>query len=64
MLSCGTMGLRDGGTAGLRDNETAEKHRRSQPFPGILCRARLCEAAWRESGADTTLGEFGSDGLY
>ena len=54
----------DDETTRQRDNETTEKHSRSQAFSGILSRARQCEASWRQSGADTTLGEFGSDGLY
>ena len=52
----GTTGQRDNGTTGQRDN------RKTQAFPGILRHSQscvavrgsawLCEAAWRESGAD------------
>ena len=44
----GIAGLRDYETTRLRDHETArpressEKHRRSQPFSGVLSRARQC----------------------
>ena len=41
----GTTRPRDRGTAGLQDCKTAEKHRRSQAFPGVLSRAWLCVAA-------------------
>ena len=47
-----TTGRRDDGTTGQRDNENPEKHRCSQAFSGVLSSARLCEAAWRQSGAD------------
>ena len=52
LRDCGTTGQRDHGTTGQRDNGTTEKHRRSQAFSVVLSRARLREAAWRQSGAD------------
>ena len=60
----------DHGTTRQRDNETTRHQkntgvlRYSQAFLGIPRRAWQCVAAWRESGADTTLGEFRGDGLY
>ena len=59
-----TTGQRDHGTTGPRDYETTglRDNRKTQAFPGVPrhsqscvaargC-ARLCEAAWRQSGAD------------
>mgnify|MGYP003289457923 CR=1 FL=1 len=60
-------------TTGLRDDETARRRKntvflsRSQAFSAVLSSAWQCVAvrgAWCQSGADTTLGEFGGDGLY
>ena len=62
MLSCGTMGRREHENTRTLKNPGVLRH--SQAFSVVRGSARLCEAAWRESGADTTLGEFGSDGLY
>ena len=79
LRDCETAGLRDYETTGQRDNETTRPRdngtpektqafpgvlRRSQAFSGVRGSARQCVASWRQSGADTTLGEFGSDGLY
>ena len=58
----GTARLRDYGTTGHIKN--AGVLRRSQAFSVVRGCAWLCVAAWRESGVDTTLGEFRVDGLY
>ena len=58
----GTARPRDNGTTGLLKNTVVLRH--SQPFSVVRGCAWLCVAAWRESGADTTLGEFRADGLY
>ena len=60
-----TTGRRDHGTTRPRDDE------KTQAFSAILRRSQQyaittlpSEIAWCQSGADTTLGEFGGDGLY
>ena len=53
-----TTGPRDHETTRLRDYETPKNTgvlRRSQAFSVVLSSARLCEAAWRQSGAAVAL---------
>ena len=70
LRDCETTGPRDCETAGLRDHGTPK----TQAFSGVPRCSQLCVAvrgcawlrvaSWRQSGVDTTLGEFRVDGLY
>ena len=46
-----------GGTTRLRDHGTPEKHRRSQAFPGVLSRARLCGGSLTSERCSSVLSQ-------